>query len=625
MTPALIEFDSIPERFKEEIVKIAGDPKKTTKHIQFKDYLKQDLKAIEHYNHYTIPDGSALPEKNKQEYAANAAVFNAIDEIINNKLAKRKALGTGKTNVWQKFAEIIVDLPQHQWPHKLPKNARRLKQKFNTYKEEGYDSLIHSGFCNKNSEKINDDAKMWLVSRFADQVDRVANIMQLWREYNTRAKEEGWKRLKDELTIYNFLHQEDIKPLWYGHRFGELKAKEKYTYFHKTKLPSMRDSLWYSDGTKLNYYYIDENGKTATCQVYEVMDAFSEVFLGYHISKTEDYEAQYHAYKMAAKTAGHRPYQIGFDGQGGHNKLKSGEFLTKLAKLSIKAQPYNGKSKTIENAFGRFQAQYLKRDWFFTGQNITTKKIESKANMEFILANQANLPTLEEIKATYAKRRQEWNEAPHPKTGIPRLEMYLNSNNPETSELSLFDMVDLFWILREKPVTYAPSGLSFKEKKVQYDYIVYNEDRNVDMSFHTKNIDKKFYVKFDPEDMSMIYLYEQTPLGLRFVTAAETKTEVSRGRQEVNEFEDSFIRTMQEQNKKSRVDMRDEMDRILEEFGASAAQRGLNSPNIKGVESSRKQKAKKSTKKVEKTDIAVYQKQLSNAEVEEEVDIYSEM
>ncbi len=91
--------------------------------------------------------------------------------------------------------------------------------------------------------------------------------------------------------------------------------------------------------------------------------------------------------------------------------------MTKISRIQTATKPYNGKSKTIESAFGRFQSQFLKRDWFFTGQNITTKKAESKANMEFVLANTANLPTLDEVKEIYAQRRREWNEAPHHKTG----------------------------------------------------------------------------------------------------------------------------------------------------------------------------------------------------------------
>lgn len=158
-TPALIEYDSIPERFKKEILKLIADPRASTKYISFQDYLKQDVKAIDYFNRFAIPDGSPLPEKNKLEYAANAAVLNAIDELINNKLAKRKALRIPKTKVWETLTEIVADLPFNQWPHKLPANSRRLKHKFAEYKKRGYEELIHSGFCNKNSEKINEDAK----------------------------------------------------------------------------------------------------------------------------------------------------------------------------------------------------------------------------------------------------------------------------------------------------------------------------------------------------------------------------------------------------------------------------------------------------------------------------------
>ena len=614
---ALIEFESIPDRIKSKIVQIAGDPYKKTKHIVFTDYLNTNLEAQKYFQNYVTNDDKALPEKNINEYTANASILTTIDVMMNNKLAKRRALGVAKTQVWQKMAKVVSELTFNQWPHSLPSNHRRLKQKYNQFKTEGFDSLVHGNFCNKNSEKINDNAKMWLVSRWADQVNKIANTMQLFAEYNKLAKDEGWKKLKSEQTIYNYLHQEDIKPLWYGHRFGEVTAKEKYTMHLKTKMPSQRDSLWYSDGTKLNYYYQDENGKMQTCQVYEVIDTYSEVLLGYHISKSEDYEAQYFAYKMAAKTSGHRPYQIGFDGQGGHKKLQSGEFLTKLARLSIKTQPYNGKSKTIESIFGRFQQQFLKRDWFFTGQNITTKKQESKANMEFILANQRDLPSLDEIKATYAKRRKEWNEATHHKTGKPRISMYLESTNAEAPELSMFDMVDLFWILRDKPVTYNASGLSFTEKGAKYEYLVYDEDRRADMNFHRKSIDKKFHIKFDPEDMTMIYLYEDTPLGLRFVTAAETKVEVSRARQEITEFEEDFLRDIIQRNKDLRVDMRNATEDILEAHGGAAHQQGLRSPNIKGVESSRRQKSKlnkpKPVKKKE-LELAQFQKEVSNSD-----------
>ena len=95
----------------------------------------------------------------------------------------------------------------------------------------------------------------------------------------------------------------------------------------------MRDALWYGDGTKLNYYYLNDEGKMDTCCVYEVMDVYSEVLLGFYISKKEDFESQYFAYKMAMQFSGHKPYEIRFDNQGGHGKLKNGSFFKEMARL----------------------------------------------------------------------------------------------------------------------------------------------------------------------------------------------------------------------------------------------------------------------------------------------------
>lgn len=627
--PALIEFDSIRKDIKDRIIAIAGDPKEKAKHITFIDYLKPDSEAAEFFNNYTLENGDALPEKNKFEYIANAEVLNAVEHIIQSTMSRRKALGS-KVKPWEKLAEVISKLPVHQYPHSLPTNPRRLRDKFNLYKGDGpkardYQSLVHKGFCHKNTEKLGDDAKRWVLARWCDRVDRCATHAQLLREYNQAADEHGWKQLKTEQTLINFLQDPKIEPLWYGYRFGELASKEKYTFQFSTKLPSVRDSLWYSDGTKLNYYYQDANGKMATCQVYEVFDAYSEVFLGYHISNTEDYEAQYQAYKMAMQIAGHKPFEIKFDNQGGHKKLESNSFLGKISRLCTNTAPYNGKSKTIENAFSRFQQEFLKRDWFFTGQNITAKSKESRANMEMILKNKASLPTLDEVKEIYARRRREWNEAPHPKskTGRSRLETYLTSENPEAPAINIWDMVNMFWIQRDKPVTCTAQGISFKHKGQEYKYVVYDEDRMPDFKWLSENVDQKFIVKFDPDDMTIIQLYIETPLGLRHVATAETKVEIHRNRQEQEDWEASYIKKVIEKNKTLRIERRDTMENILAEHGRTAEDYGLKSPQLHGVETSKKKQAKK-----EKTDIGHFQKEVSNA-VETEnsngLDIYSIM
>ena len=78
-----------------------------------------------------------------------------------------------------------------------------------------------------------------------------------------------------------YLERPEIKPLWYDAVYGELAAKQLYARRNKTEMPTMRDSLWYGDGTKLNLFCkAVENGKTVvrSASVYEVIDAYSETF-----------------------------------------------------------------------------------------------------------------------------------------------------------------------------------------------------------------------------------------------------------------------------------------------------------------------------------------------------------
>ena len=178
-----------------------------------------------------------------------------------------------------------------------------------------------------------------------------------------------------------------------------------------------------------------------TCQVNEFIDAQSEVFLGCSCSETENFESQYQAVKMALKTSGHKPYELKYDNQGGYKKQETGGFLSKIARHAISTQPYNGKSKTIESIFGRFQQTIMNECWYFTGQNITAKTQESRANMDYILDNKKNLPTYEEAIAKYMELRERWNTQKHFRTEVQRMEMYKTSVNEKAPALTQADMV----------------------------------------------------------------------------------------------------------------------------------------------------------------------------------------
>jgi hypothetical protein len=603
---ALIQFDTMRQDIKQKVIELTGNPYELHKNRAFIESIVRDQEAIKFFNsfRYTLQNElTALPEETKEQYVIEASIFNAIDLWVQTRKGQLKIMGGSQKNIWDKVTEIVSSLPLSEYPHKLPLSSRKLSDKFKAYKKDGYQILIHKNFGNVNSEKINENMKVWALSRWADQVNRCTTFTQLLLEYNQVASKKGYSTLKSEETLRNYLDKHE--HLWYASRMGELKAKERFSYAHKTALPAVRDSLWYSDGTKMNLYYLDDNGKMATCYVYEVMDAYSECFLGFHVSKSEDYEAQFMAYKMAIQVSGHKPYEIKFDNQGGHGKLKTGNYLNKIARIAVKTKPYNGKSKTIESAFGRFQQQVMAKKWFFTGQNITAKAEKSRANMEFILANVQNLPSLKEAIEAYKECREEWMSMCHPKTGVPRNEMYRNSVNPETPEISILEMVDLFWVEREKPIMVTSSGIEFTEKKERYSYMVNREDGLPDTKWLRENIDNKFVVKFNPDDMSMIYLYESDALGLRFVTEAYTKVVVQRSAQFQTPEGLSFVRQVQNQENEDRLSVSIYMDELQKQEGRQPEQHGLNTPHLKGIQNKRKTKKKQA-------EIGEYTKEISN-------------
>lgn len=602
--PVRITLDSVPAPYREAWIKKNCEgcaPETPSVKDGFTKQYETDAAAATFFKNYHVDygdkkNGTGLPDERQEEYVFNASVLNAVARALHaNQTGRKKMRMPKELGFWESAAAAMRRFHDMGVMHTLPENPRRLRDRYVRYQKGGYETLIHKNYANANAVKITDEAGEWLVAQWMSQIER-ATIEQLHARYNEKALEmnekagrEIWKMLNSSNSIRNYLYHPEVERIWHAARYGELSAKEKYSRQNRTILPSRRDSLWYSDGTKLNYFYLDEAGRTKTCNVYEVMDAYSECFLGYHISASEDYEAQYCAYRMAVKFSEHKPYEIRYDNQGGHKRLENSDLLKNLSRLAIRTAPYNGKSKTIERAFGEFQSQYLHKDWFFSGQNITARKKESRANMEFILANNSNLPTLDEVKEAYRKRRDEWNAAAHPKTGISRKEMYLTSENEKSQKAGILELIDLFGVTTPEARRYTASGIELEVKGVRYAFEVLTADGTPDRDFNRRNIGRRFYRRYQPDDLSIISLYEDSENGKRFVAFAQPYKTVHRAIQDQTNKDLVRIRQLQELNKKERIEDELKRSRILEKHGLHPHQHGLNVAPLKGVTTGRRQ------------------------------------
>lgn len=590
-----IDFYRLRDIYRERYIAKYGDPAEKIKEMRLREQLNLEIDHAarafyEDFRYNKRGEEVRLEGGLIEKYTVNASVLNRIIAIMSDRAMYRKACNGPSIAITETIGDIYEKL-RDAYGHTLPTNMARLRMTINSYKREGYSALISRKIGNRNTVVLTEDAGRYLVA-LKRSSSPVYTDRQIFERYNKEAAWRGWKPIKSQSTLRNYLNTPNIEPLWYDAVHGELAAHQRYGRKNKTEMPSMRDSLWYGDGTKLNLYYrawVEGKGWEArTMQVYEVMDAYSEVLLGYHISENEDYEAQYHAYRMAIQVSGHKPYELVHDNQGGHKKI--GAFLDRLvSRVHRPTAPYSGQSKTIESVFGRFQAQVLHKDWRFTGQNITAKKSSSRANLERIRANADKLYTLEELKEAYSKARKEWNEGVHHATGESRLSMYEGSINPETQEVTVPDMVDMFWLTTEKPSTYTDNGLNITIKRKNYRYEVYDEAGMPDHEFLRNNRGRRFYAKYDPYDPCSVRLYTMdADGGMRFVRIARPYFVIHRNIQEQTAGERAFITANIKANEADRIRRQIEGRVIEREHGTAMEQQGLRRPKMAGLSGAEK-------------------------------------
>lgn len=162
--PALIEYESIPYKYRKTIEDLLGyDPTRTQKHTLFRKHMVVDKDAVTFYSNFQTQTGSPLPIERQKEYHQNAMFLNALNTVKNLTTAKRKTMGGNTGGLWENLTDVINDL-RDEFNHTLPGNATRLREKHKIYIQEGYTCLIHRGYGNNNSRKVNQALERLILS-----------------------------------------------------------------------------------------------------------------------------------------------------------------------------------------------------------------------------------------------------------------------------------------------------------------------------------------------------------------------------------------------------------------------------------------------------------------------------
>ena len=605
--PALIEWATLPPRLKARYIEVHGDPSQVMEQKIARSALIPDASARQYFEGYTYQLSGQevhLSEKLIDEYTTNATVLQQLIRQHRERMAMRRALGNGAGECWQILFRECQDY-REVMTHTLPSSLPRLRAKVKEWEDAriaggmdaAYRTIVSAKVGNANTTKITPDAGRWIIAMKRSRVP-VYTDAQIFELYNENAERKQWKPLRSVKSLTQWLNDPQQIQLWHDAVHGELQTAQLFNRRHSTDLPTLRDSVWYGDGTKLNLYYRDDDGHVCTTSVYEIIDAYSEVLLGYYVSDNEDYEAQYKSFRMAVQRSGHFPYEFVHDNQGGHKKANSAGLFDKSSHIHRSTRPYNGASKTIESIFGRFQQQVLHRHWNFTGQNITAHGPNARPNLEFIAANRESLPTRQELLETYAKCREEWNRMKHPATGINRWQMYEESVNPATERATEAAIIETFWMQTRTDVMFTSQGITITVGGTALQYEVFSEPGVPDHEWRRRNTLQSFTVRYDPEDLTSVRLYRRDKAGqLRFERIASRYMTIHRGIQEQTEGEAKFIRQEQQADREDRIQRQVEARAIELEHGTAPEQNGLQTPKLKGADAELQQEIERRTRR----------------------------
>ena len=587
---ALIDYDSLPSRFKQRFIAIYGDP-----HMQEnkEQDIRLDTEARSFFEEFCLPDGTHIKGDKIAEFTLNATVLNVLIDMEKTQGVQRRLHGNSTPINWPPIYEASEEL-RANYGHTLPRNVARLRDKIREYKREGYACLVSGHLVNANASKITEESGRYIIALKCSRTPVYTNA-QILAKYNEVAPANGWKPLKTQTALVNFLTRPEVEIQWKGAVIGDTKAKMLYTRQHSTILPTMPNALWYGDGTRLNLFYkayIDGRYQLATLNVYEVIDAASEVFLGCHISNTESFETLYEATRNALEFAGCKPYEFVTDNQGGTKRADAQQWLKGVATLFRTTAPHQAPAKTIEAVFGRFQSQVLHQEWFYTGGNITAKSEASRIHREFIEKNIDKLPTYNEVVELYMDARKRWNDMQHPNVkafaGRSRMEVYTSQVNPEAVPLTDAIRRDLFWVTTSKPSKFTAYGIQFTVAGEKLQYEVFDQEGNPDLLWRRDNTGREFYVAYDPHDLSVVRLMTKDQYGFRFVCEAKPYLKIHRALQDQTEQERSFIRQQDERNKIDRIQRSLDNYDLLREHGLAPDQHGLVDPGLAALNESRK-------------------------------------
>ncbi len=501
-TPALVAYESLPERFK-KLIDAKINVYEAARENLIAQHIVHSVEASAFFEGYMLEGDRHLPVDKRREYYADAIVLDAIGSIITERMGRRHALShRSSTGNWDELADSAQNLDRSLYPHMLPANPRSLERKYRLYKKEGYASLIHKAYINnsKNAGKVIDDNQVSALVMLMSDPRNLDNA-QVARIYNTLAASMKWKKITaSTVAVWRTKLDDEI----YARRHGAVAYRNAKSMQVKRSAPSYPLYYWTMDGWDVELMYqktdTDKNGRSITTYhnrptVVVVLDACCKYPVGYAIGTHETPELIREALRNAAKHTEslfgrmYRTAQL----QSDNYAIKS--MLPLYRGMADKATPArikNAKAKIIEPWFKYFNKKYCQMQTNWSGYGVTSRK-ELQPNSEFLNKFRHSFPDFEGVCAQIVMSVEAERAELHDKY------MALWSEMPEGNRfpLSVEQYLLMFGATTDKRHLLQGNGITVTIGGRRHSYDCFNP------SFR-KHASVRWEVRYDPDDLSRV-------------------------------------------------------------------------------------------------------------------------
>lgn len=390
----------------------------------------------------------------------------------------------------------------------------RLYRNAVNYKEEGIKALIHKGVGNVNREKTDTQMHAKLIQLASEPVKYSWEDVSMM--YNDWALENNKEQITTS-TIKQYLNTPKIKKIWYYSRHGKLAADNDIQQLINRDKPSFPDALWSLDGTTMQLYYRDDNGKIKSdLYVYFVTDANTGAIIGFSIAFAETSGMVEDALRYAINTYEYKPYQLQYDNSSANIAVAVQNLMSNMSRVHFPCQPYLGRPKYVEGIIGHFQQTVLRKLINFKGGNINVRSLNSKANPELLAKFKKDIELLPDqagVIDLFIDMVGEWNARGEKRdnygrfVGQSKIERYTTIEHEKRCKLNYFDKLSMFLVEQRIAYTYGVNGIEMEVKGNKHHFIVPDPDSVGDFIFANDNLGRKFKVKIDRDNPDMIALY----------------------------------------------------------------------------------------------------------------------